>query len=230
MKKTPSPAAAPLKPLKQTAYEALEQLIICGGIPGGSMLSESELSEQLGLGRTPVREALQRLAQEGLIVILPRRGLMVAEMNLAKQLQVLEVRRPLERLLASCATRRATPTQRAQMLEYALATEDAAARGHGDEFLAMTRRNHTLLEQASGNEVIQSVMTSVHARSRRFWYAHYERWGDLPRAGAAHADLLRSISVGDEEQALLNADRLVDYLEEFGRSTVAPDIPRLKNR
>jgi len=226
MKKPNSPG----KPLKQTAYEALEHLIICGGIAGGTMLSETELAEQLGLGRTPVREALQRLAQEGLVVILPRRGLMVAEMNLAKQLQTLEVRRPLERLLASCATRRATPTQRAAMLEHARATEDAAARDDGDGFFHMTRRNHTLLEQASCNELIQSVMTLVHARSRRFWYAHYERWGDLVAAGAAHAALLRSISVGDEEQALVNADRLIDYLEEFARSTVTLDPPPAKSR
>jgi len=223
MQRSRKRATSGSKPLKQTAYEALEHMIICGDIAGGSMLSETALAEQLGLGRTPVREALQRLAQEGLVVILPRRGLMVTEMNLAKQLQVLEVRRPLERLLASCAARRATSAQRTAMLEHAHETEDAAARGDGVKFLAMTRRNHALLEQASGNELIQNVMISIHARSRRFWYEHYERWGDLVRAGAAHANLLRSISVGDEEQSLINADRLVDYLEEFARSTIAPD-------
>ena len=210
------------KPLKDVAYDALEDMIIRGRIPGGSMLSESELARQINLGRTPVREALQRLAQVGLVTVLPRRGIMVVQVTIAMQLQVLEIRRPLERLVASCAALRANTRQRAAMLELALATEESAKAGDGDSFLEATRRNHAAVEEASGNELIQNVMSLVHARSRRFWYAHYERWGDLNTAGAAHAELMRSISLGDQEAAAQSSDRLVDYLEQFCRSTIAP--------
>lgn len=209
------------KPLKDVAYEILEDMIIRGRIPGGTMLSETELANQIKLGRTPVREALQRLAQVGLVVVLPRRGIMVVEVTIAMQLQVLEIRRPLERLVARCAALRANTSQRAAMLELAVATEESAKSGDGDVFLNNTRRIHAAVEEASGNELIQNVMSLVHARSRRFWYAHYERWGDLPAAGAAHAELMRSISLGDEEAAAQNADRLVDYLEQFCRSTIS---------
>jgi len=210
------------KPLKDVAYEALENMIIRGRIRGGSLFSEAELAQQINIGRTPVREALQQLAQVGLVTVLPRRGIMVVDVTIAMQLQVLEIRRPLERLLASCAALRANASQRAAMLELASATEKSAEAGDGDEFLQATRRNHAALEEASGNELIQSVMSLVHARSRRFWYIHYERWGDLGAAGAAHANLMRSISLGNEAAAIENADRLVDYLEQFCRATIEP--------
>lgn len=210
------------RPLKDVAYEALEDMIIRGRIAGGSILSETELARQIDLGRTPVREALQKLAQVGLVTVLPRRGIMVVDVTIAMQLQVLEIRRPLEKLVASRAAVRANSSQRAAMLDLALATEKSAKSGDGDQFLQATSRNHAAVEEASGNELIQSVMSLVHARSRRFWYAHYERCGDLLAAGEAHADLMRSISVGDEKAAVQNAEHLVDYLEQFCRSTIAP--------
>lgn len=232
MARTPrKPAAAtrrrqPPQPLKDLAYDALEQLIIHDQLPAGSMVSEADLAKQVGMGRTPVREALQRLARDGLVVIHPRRGVMVSEMNIATQLQLLEVRRPLERLIAGCAARRATAEERAQMLENARASEAAAAAGDGEAFFEATRNNHLLLEQASHNEVIQNVMGLLHGSSRRYWYAHYEQFGDLGRAAAAHAALLRSISLGRVEEAEVNAVRLVDYLEEFARATIVPGAVR----
>lgn len=123
------------KPLKTVAYDALEDMIIRGKLQSGVMFSEVELAKRLGLGRSPVREAIQRLAQEGLVQIIARRGLMIIEMNVMRQLQALEVRRPLERLLASCAAHRANPEQRAEMLEYAQNSEAAGDAGDGDEFL-----------------------------------------------------------------------------------------------
>lgn len=208
-------------PLKEVAYKKLENLIITDHLPAGAMLSEVDLSKQLNLGRTPVRDALQRLAREGLVVIHPQRGVMVTEMNATIQLQVLEIRRPLLHLIATCAARRATAQQRSAMLEYARLSEEAAASGDGEAFFEYTRKNQMLLEQAAHNELIQGTMSPLHARSRRFWYAHYERFGDLEKAAAAHANLLRSIVLGDEADAEKNADQLIDYLEEFCRATIA---------
>ncbi|MEE3092729.1 MAG: GntR family transcriptional regulator, partial [Pseudomonadota bacterium] len=86
--------------LSDQAYEGLEEMIVTLHLEPGAVLSEAELSEQLGIGRTPIREALQRLAREGLVLILPRKGILVSEINPGKQLLLLEVRRELERLLA----------------------------------------------------------------------------------------------------------------------------------
>lgn len=207
------------KPLKNVAYDALEDMIIHGKLPSGEMLSEAELAERLMLGRTPVREAVQQLAQEGLIRILPRKGLMVVELSVTHQLQTLEVRRPLERLVASCASHRANAEQRAQMLNHAVMTEEIGAIGDADQFLAIIKRNHALLEEASGNKLIQHVMALVHARSRRFWFSHAQA-EDVRMASTLHAELQRTVSAGDEEKAVQSADRLNDYLEDFCRSTI----------
>ena len=88
-KSTGAPAEASLT---DRAYGALEELIVTLKLPPGSAVSEAELSERLRIGRTPIREALQRLARERLVTILPRRGIIVSEINMRSQLRLLEVR------------------------------------------------------------------------------------------------------------------------------------------
>ena len=97
--------------LKQQAYDRLEEMIVTMELPAGAAVSESMLAKQLGVSRTPVREALQRLAREGLVRVLPRRGLLVTELDVGKQLRMLEVRRVIERLLSERAASRRTSQQ-----------------------------------------------------------------------------------------------------------------------
>ena len=91
----------PRKSLTMVAYEQLEELITTLKLEPGTVLSEAALVDQLGIGRTPIREALQKLEREGLILILPRKGIQVTDINPRKQLLLLELRRELEKLLAS---------------------------------------------------------------------------------------------------------------------------------
>jgi DNA-binding GntR family transcriptional regulator len=97
----------PTRTLTDQAYVVLEELIVTLRLAPGAVLSESALSEQLEIGRTPIREALQRLSREGLITILPRKGILVTEINPRSQLLLLEVRRELKRLLARTGAIRA---------------------------------------------------------------------------------------------------------------------------
>src|ERR1700749_2613530 len=103
-----------IETLTEKAYRALEEEIVTLRIPPGTVVSEAILSRRLGLGRTPVREALQRLAREWLVVIMPRRGIMVSEIDPVRHLRLLEARREIERFLARSAAKRATSVQRAQ--------------------------------------------------------------------------------------------------------------------
>jgi len=86
--------------LTDRAYLKLEELIVTLQLAPGEIVSEAALSRQLRIGRTPIREALHRLARERLVNILPRRGIIVSEINIAAQLRLLEVRREIERLVA----------------------------------------------------------------------------------------------------------------------------------
>ncbi len=103
--------AAP-RSLTDRAYRALEELIVTLQLDPGEVLSEAALAKQLGIGRTPIREALQRLAREGLVVILPRRGILVSDINVRSQLELLRVRRELERLMSRAAAQRSTLAER----------------------------------------------------------------------------------------------------------------------
>src|SRR5712692_3761946 len=108
-KRRPSAQAASTSPddtLTDRAYRAIEEQIVTLKLPPGTVISEAVLSKRLRIGRTPIREAIQRLARERLMVIMPRRGIMVSEVNIRTQLRLLEVRRELERLIARGAARR----------------------------------------------------------------------------------------------------------------------------
>src|SRR3984885_14827848 len=99
--------------LTDRAYRLVEELIVTLALPPETILSEQSLAARLRIGRTPIREALQRLARDGLVVILPRRGILVSQINLKTQMRLLEVRRELERLMAKGAAERATPEESA---------------------------------------------------------------------------------------------------------------------
>src|SRR6187200_986831 len=98
--------------LSDQAFGALEEMIVTLKLPPGSLWSEATLSESLGIGRTPVREAVQRLAEYHMVVILRRHGIRIAEVNEHEQLLVLETRRELERLISARAARRASVVER----------------------------------------------------------------------------------------------------------------------
>src|SRR3954466_15462292 len=98
--------------LTEQAYAQLEQLIATLELRPGAFVSEAELCERLGLGRTPVREAMQRLAREHLLQIMPRKGCVVSDCRFGDELNVIEVRRPLELVVARGAAMRATPEER----------------------------------------------------------------------------------------------------------------------
>ena len=185
----------------------------------GSAISETALSQSLGIGRTPIREALQRLARESLVAIFPRRGIFVAEINLKKQLRLLEVRRELERLIARSAARRATDAERAGLSELADRFEAAAKVNNDVAFLRTDREFNTLCSAAAHNEFAALAMGLMHSLSRRFWYIHYKQAADMPLTAKLHANIARAIAAGDEERAAKASDKLLDAIDKFTRNT-----------
>src|SRR5208283_5369665 len=111
--------------LTDKAYKEIEEEIVTLRLRPGQVLSESGLAKHLDIGRTPVREALQQLAREGLVTILPRRGVIVSEINVGNQLELLRVRREVERLMARLAAERATKEELETFSEIARAIGQA---------------------------------------------------------------------------------------------------------
>lgn len=185
----------------------------------GAAVSEVELSQLLGIGRTPIREALQRLARESLVSIFPRRGIIVSEINLKKQLRLLEVRREIERLIARSAARRATDEERVQLKNLAARFEESAKVNDDVAFLRTDREFNSLCSAASHNEFAALAMGLMHSLSRRFWYIHYKQAADMPLTAKLHADIARAIAAGGEARAAKAADKLLDAIEKFTRDT-----------
>jgi DNA-binding GntR family transcriptional regulator len=206
--------------LTDKAYRALEEEIVTLRIPPGTVVSEAILSRRLGVGRTPVREALQRLAREWLVVILPRRGIVVSDIDPVRQLRLLEVRQEIERFLARSAARRAGALQRARYRAIAEGMDAAAAHADDLAFMRLDREFNLLVPEAAGNEFGSAAMSLMNGLSRRFWYMHYKEAADLPLAARLHASIARAIADGDQDGAGQASDALVAYIQAFARATI----------
>src|SRR5690606_26771986 len=216
--------------LTDRAYRRLEELIVTLRLAPGEVLSEAALSKQLGIGRTPIREALQRLAREGLVVILPRRGILVAEINVRRQLELLKVRRELERLMAQLCALRSTPAEKRDFLELADAMERAGETDDDVSFMRQDQQLNTMISRCCRNEFALKAMGLTHGLSRRFWYQHYKQVLDLPLCARLHACEARAIGQGDARAAAEASDRLIDYMETFTRATLDAERPPLAGR
>ena len=214
-------AEAPVGTLTEQAYRAIEERIVTLRLKPGDVLSEQTLSATIGIGRTPIREALQQLAREGLVTILPRKGILVSDLNPRNQLLVLEVRRELERLLSRSGAERATQAQRAQFREIARGMEHAAKTNDDIVFMRLDRELNRLVIEAAHNDYAARSMKLLQGLSRRFWYMHYRMAADLPLCARLHAQQARSIAKGDATLAARASDKLMDYVESFTRATVS---------
>ena len=210
--------------LTDTAYQELEERIVTLQLRPGETLSEGQLVDVLGIGRTPVREALQRLAREGLVVVMPRRGIAVSEIDIKKQLELLKVRRELERLMVRLSAERASEAERAQFRDIAHGMRAAAKQTDDVAFIRLDRELNLLISAACRNEYAQRAMTLTHGLSRRFWYVHYKQVLDLPRCAQLHADLADAIGAGRRRDAARASDHLVDYIEEFTRASLEAPV------
>ena len=211
-------AAVPSKTVQ--AYRLLEEKIVTMALAPGMLLSESELAAQLGLGRTPVREALQKLATEHLVEIMPRRGIRVSVIDIRQQLRLLEVRRELEKLNAALAANRASEDSRKQFLVLAQNMVASGKAGDYSEFLKLDADFNQLLALAADNEFSAAMLQQVHGLSRRFWHNHYRRANDLLLVAQLHAAIARAVAEGDEAAAVAACVAHMDYIESFTRSTL----------
>ena len=206
--------------LTERAYGELEELIVTLQLEPSAVLSESTLAKRLGIGRTPIREALHRLAREGLVVILPRRGILVSEINVRSQLRLLEVRREIERLMSRSAAQRATDAERAEFREIASGMIASAEVDDDVTFMRLDLRFNQLVAQACRNEYAVKSMGLMAGLVRRFWFMHHIQIADMPLAAKRHADVAKAIANGDIKAAAAASDRLVDYAEDCTRASL----------
>ena len=212
---------APRPGLAEQARARLEEMIVSLELAPGSIWSEAQLSATLAIGRTPVREALQRLEADHLVRILPRHGAQITEINVVEQLLLLELRRELDRIIARQAARRSTAPERARLLEMG---KRLASRTADDQDILPYLRDHyelkNVLAECARNPFLARAVMPCYAMSRRFYYLHHRQARDLAVATRHHIDVIRAVANGDEAKAAAASDKLMDYVEDFTRATV----------
>ena len=207
------------KSLTESACEQLEKLIIFQQLKPGAMYSEKMLAEAVNLGRTPVREALQKLAWEQMVVIHPRRGIQIQDISVESQLKLLEVRRPLQGLCARLAAQRATAAQKGNMRQLADAVRNCEQDPNNELFLEYLRGCHEALVSGAKNDFIDKVMRPLQGSSRLFWFRYQDNNPDHP--ARLHAHIMNKVADGDAEGAEKASDDLIDYLVNFALAQLA---------
>lgn len=204
--------------LTEEAYRRIEEMIVTLELAPGSVVSEAMLSERIGIGHTPIREALQRLGREHLVQILPRRGVVVTAIDVGHQLQILETRRELDRLIARSAAARSTLPEREAMTAIAQSMEAAVKSGDLLAFLHWDNEMNRLAGQSARNMVAASAVAALHSASRRFWFYHHHDQANATLR--LHVALARAIATGKGDKAAEASDRLIDDLFEFAHRTL----------
>jgi DNA-binding GntR family transcriptional regulator len=201
------------------AYHQLEEMIVTLVLPPGASLSEAILSTKTGIGRTPIREALKRLEHQGLVTSIPRKGLIVRDMRVEDQFALLEVLRPLDRLIACKAAKWANASQREALRLVADSMVQAAEAGDVHRFLLYDQECDRIIYETARNPFAIDIVTPLYSHSRRFWCS-FSRPGDLAKLANHHADVMKAVAEGSEERAAVASDTLIDYLEAFSKAAI----------
>ncbi|HEX2427870.1 MAG TPA: GntR family transcriptional regulator, partial [Gaiellaceae bacterium] len=173
-----------MQSLADKAYHEIRDLIVSLELAPGAVIDERDLIERLGIGRTPVREGLRRLAHERLVEVYPRRGMFVTGVDVRQLARLSEVRAVLEPEAARLAAERATDEDRARF--DALLTElDAGS----SELMQLDERIHRAVYRAARNDLLEATLEQYYALALRIWMLALERTQDLEEAVEAHRDL-----------------------------------------
>ena len=215
--------------LVDEAYRKLEEMIVTAELKPGSIVSETEVANHLGLGRTPVREAFKKLVNTHLVQFLPRKGILIRVVSVDELLLQMEPRQALETLVIGRATRYAIEEERNRLGElagqYTQITENwspaVEALRVDDEF------NH-LICRACRNPFLADALLPLHAMARRQYYCNYFLDKELTRkVNNSHVKLMLAIADGTVEQAKRENDELLENVRQFNSmslSTWFPDV------
>ncbi len=214
-----APPSGEVASLADQAYSALRQLIVSLELAPGSAITEPELTARLGIGRTPVREALRRLALERLVEVYPRRGMFVTTVDVRDLARLCEVRVVLEPEAARLAAERATRTDLDEI--NALLEELAVKRRRDDRLLIdLDERIHRAIYRCSHNQLLEETLEWYYSHALRIWALALDRAPDLQAAVLEHHDLLDAVARGRGERAAALMRAHVEHFEDAMRDVL----------
>jgi len=184
----------------ERAYLLIRDQIVTLKLAPGSVIEEAKLRQELGLGRTPIREALQRLAHENLVSFVPHRGTFVSDINLTDLHRLTEVRTEMEGYAARLAADRATTSDRGQM-QALMAELDTIDGADVHTLMRLDQRIHRLVYLTTRNQFLQAMLEEIFNLSLRIWFLGLDRGVRIKQAVEEHRQLLDAIVSRDAQRA-----------------------------
>jgi len=219
----PTPALADRGGLSLADYatKTLRDRLIVLDIPPGTPLNDEQIGRELGIGRTPVREALKRLESEHLVAVYPRRGTFASSVDITDLAEIAEIRAQLEPLAASRAAMHASAHAREAMRALADTLDDGdLSRDTPATLMRYDLEVHRSIYAANGNAHLEEVLVTYDDLATRIWCMVIDRLPDVSSHIAEHVALLRSIAAGDAELAGAIAHEHVNSFEALVRSVL----------
>jgi len=218
----PSPASKPVRTnrtnLSDLAYGRLEELIVTCVLPPGLFLSIQDLQDQTGVGRTPIHQAVSRLASDTLIVVRPRHGLQVAPIDLSRERTLLGLRRDMERFVVRLATERAGASHRNQFLHIAGTLRGRAGQMTIGEFNQLDRQIDGLLISAAGEAFLEATLRPLHTIFRRIGWIYHSRVRPDESLGGTlegHLAIVEAVAAGRVADAVIASDSLIAFVDSM---------------
>lgn len=189
------------RPLRDLVFETLREAILDGHLPPGERLMEVQLAEELGVSRTPVREAMRRLELEGFIVMLPRRGAYVADMSSKDIAEVFEIRSALESLAAGLAAERITEQEMDELERQLHQVAEAVTEQNLEKLVEADTAFHDTLYRASRNERLVQIISNLREQIQRFRVQSLASPGRMGETLKEHQQIVEAIAQRDEALA-----------------------------
>ena len=203
------------RPLREIVYEELKRQIRIGEIAPGTRMMEVELADEMGVSRTPVREAIRKLEKEGLVSIEPRRGAYASDISIKDIVDVMEVRQDLEGMAAGLAAIKATKEEKEALKKATEEYRRAVETGSIDEIIKWDEAFHKRVVGCSGNKTLIQLVSQVQELALRFRYIYYDDFSRFEGQPMEHKDIVDAIISGDAEKARKSADEHISRLKEF---------------
>ena len=203
------------KPLREVVFENMRKAIIEGVLKPGERLMEIQLSEQLGVSRTPIREAIRMLELEGLVVMLPRKGAYVANISKKDLMAILEVRVGLEGLAAYCATDRMTEDHIRMLEIISKDLEEAVYKNDVETMLAKDEEFHTLIFEATGNKRLMNMMINIWETVYRFRLMYMSDYSSAVNIVDEHKKIIEAFKKGRAHLAEKLAKEHIELAQQF---------------
>lgn len=203
------------RPLREFAYEELKQRVVTGQIGPGVRMMEIALANDLGVSRTPIREAMRKLEKEGLVTIEPHRGASASLLSPRDIINLLTVRARLEQLAAEQATQRMTPALIDQLRNIASSYEQSVQESDTGHIIKYDEAFHQAIVTATDNEILISFCRMAQDRALRFRYLYYDDFSRYKHMPSEHYHIIDAIKSGDSRRAGQVSFAHVNSLQDF---------------